>query len=119
MNEENISFLKIKLPIVTGEAWNGNLYNTQGEDEYVLEEANTTFASDGENYDDCIVINQNDNQDFVVALDQRQEVYSKNIGLVYKSVKKLNYCSVGTCLGKQQVENGVIYIQTIRSHGVE
>lgn len=119
MNEENISFFKIKLPIVNGAEWDGNLYNTLGEDAYLLEEVNSPFEANGVNYDDCVVINQNDNQDYIVALDQRKEIYARNVGLVYKSVNKLTYCSVGSCLGKQQVESGVIYTQTIKSHGVE
>jgi hypothetical protein len=119
MNEENISFFKIKLPINKNDEWNGNLYNNKGEDTYLLEDVKISYATQEETYPDCIVINQNDNQDFVVTLDQRKEIYARNVGLVSKEIKILNYCSVGACLGQQQIESGVIYTQTIKSYGVE
>lgn len=119
VSEENIPFLKLKLPVATDGEWDGNLYNSLGEDIYTAEAVNTMYVANGISYDDCVVINQNDNQDFVVALDQRKEIYAKNIGLIHKEVKLLNYCTVGSCLGQQQVESGVIFMQSIKSHGVE
>ena len=119
VNEENISFFKIKLPVAKNEEWDGNLYNTKGEDVYTIQDVKTPYAVNGTVHEDCIVVHQNDNEDFVVSLDQRQEIYARHIGLIYKEARLLNYCSVGDCLGKQQVESGVIYTQSIKAHGVE
>jgi len=119
VQEENISFVKINLPAEKNAEWDGNLYNTLGEDVYLMEEVKAPYALDGISFDDCLVINQNDNEDFVVSLDQRKEVYAKQTGLIYKESTLLNYCTVGGCLGQQQVESGTIFKQTIKSYGLE
>jgi hypothetical protein len=119
VSEENTTFLKIKMPVKPDDQWDGNLYNAMGEDMYTVKEVSSSQNINGTTYSDCIVIEQSDNQDFVVALDQRRETYARGIGLIEKQVKKLNYCSIGPCLGQQQIESGVILTQTIKSHGIE
>jgi hypothetical protein len=119
VQEQNKSFVKIRLPIAANLEWDGNVYNTDGEDLYLMEEVGTSYSIDGQTFDDCIIINQHNNEDFVVFLDQRKEVYAKHTGLIERQSTLLTYCTVGDCLGQQQVESGVVYRQTIKSHGVE
>lgn len=119
VNEENTTFLKLKVPARENDQWDGNLYNALGEDLYSVTEVNASRSVNQITFEDCIVIEQNDNQDFVVALDQRSETYARGVGLIEKHIKQLSYCSVGPCLGQQQVESGVILAQTIKSYGIE
>lgn len=121
VNEENISFLKIKLPVSVGVTWNGNLYNDDEVQEYLLSDTHIPFAAGGQNFSDCIVVTQADSNDFIVFLDERQEIYAKSIGLVYKESTQFKFCTSTAegCLGQQIIEDGVVYKQTITSYGVE
>lgn len=121
VNESNISYLKLKVPVVEGLEWNGNAYNDLESDAYVMKETDGTFAAINKTFEDCITVEQSDNDDFIVFLDQRQEVFSKHVGLVYKETTQLHYCTDTDqgCLGQQLVETGIIYKQTLIDYGVE
>lgn len=120
-NEENSRYLKFRTPFTPGYTWNGNAYNNHGEDAYVLQDAHVSVQAGETSFQDCLVINQEDNEDFVVFLDQRTEVYARGIGLVLKELRQLHYCTrtESGCLGQQIVDEGVEYTQTLVTHGRE
>jgi hypothetical protein len=122
LNEGNISFVRISFPIVSGKKWDGNKYNNQDKDEYLINEIGEigkSFESSGTTYENTFTVVQEDNEDFIVFLDKRQEVYAKNIGLVYKETTQLNYCTSNDCIGQQKVKSGVIYKQNLNQYVVQ
>jgi hypothetical protein len=121
VNEANTVYLKYRFPLSAGYTWNGNAYNNLGEDAYVMEGAKVSQAVGGIAYDDCLVINQHDSQDFIVFFDQRKETYARGVGLLSKSVRQYHYCTDtdAGCLGQQVIEEGIDYTQTLVSHGRE
>lgn len=121
INEANTVFLKFRLPLNEGYTWNGNTYNNLDDDDYSFEGVRVSQEVGNTQYPDCLVINQEDNNDLVVFLDQRKEIYARNIGLISRDVRQLHYCTAteSGCLGQQIVEEGIEYTQKLVSHGVE
>jgi hypothetical protein len=129
VNEGNTPYVVLAFPLSKNARWNGNKYNTVvnpttkgNEDLYTLEKNGVAYtATNNETFPDCIVVNQEDNREFVVFLDQRKEVYAADIGLIEKEITGLQYCNDQDrdCIGKQIVDDGIIYKQVLSDYGFE
>ena len=124
----NIPFVKLRFPLSEGKSWNGNELNSLGGsdpcgdgsiqcDNYVVSSLAKPFESQGISYTNSVTIIENNNSDPIVMKDVRIAVYAKSIGLVHREETILSYCTVGDCIGKQIIENGILYKQTLRTHG--
>ncbi|CAN5121179.1 hypothetical protein BH09BAC3_BH09BAC3_29760 [soil metagenome] len=128
IQEGNTPYLKLEFPLLEGKTWNGNLFNTLGGtdrcpdgtfncDNYVVQDLNKQFEGNGVSFENSATILENNDNDPIVRQDVRKSVYAKSVGLVYKEISILEYCTVGNCIGKQVVENGNILKQTIKDYG--
>lgn len=126
-NESNITFVKLVFPPATGVTWNGNQYNNlakngnifngQGSEFYLLADVGeATELPFGQRFEKTLTVIHNDFEDAIVGQDKRYEVFAEGVGLIYKEVNQLEYCSTPACLGQQKVDRGVIYKQTLKSH---
>jgi hypothetical protein len=98
--ENNLRFIKLVSPVVTGMQWNGTSFiNTVGNPElqyladwrFTYENVRRPFSVNRISYTETITINQrNDsigspsNKNFYFELSRSKEVYSKSIGLIYR-----------------------------------
>jgi hypothetical protein len=113
--EDNQRFVKLQFPINVGNEWDGNqLNNEQGDDDCGGEACDRYEVTE---VDPDVVVVQSDVEDTVVKYDVRKEVYGKDIGLIYKEMTVLEYCTSQNCLGNQFVDQGVKYRQTLIEHG--
>jgi hypothetical protein len=117
VSEGSTAFVKFTLPVSEGATWNGNLYNDLGEDEYEMLRAGASYTANGVMFADCIEVNQNDDDDKIVRTDIRKEVYARDVGLIAREIRILNYCTAG-CIEFGEIESGVEYVQTIKSYGI-
>lgn len=129
VNEGNISYVKIAGPLGNGKTWNGNAFNILGGNEKCLEGDSYTcdrytigsfakqYETPGKKFESTLTVIQNDNQDIIVSLDKRSEIYAKQTGLIYREITRLNYCTEANCLGTQFVKTGLKFKQTISDYG--
>jgi hypothetical protein len=122
-NEHNIEFIKLSFPLLKGKKWNGNLYNTLGEQSYTVEYEGDTFTSGNVKFENTVkIIAQNDSS----KIDKKVlfEVYAAGKGLVYKKHEYLLYCNPDNpeqsdCFGKKIIESGIISEVILLENGQE
>lgn len=132
IKEGNTSYVKITFPTMEGLEWDGNSFNDLGGDQscgenkdrpcdtYALKSLGNEFViAGGMTFPETLTIVQNENTDLIVKQDIRREVYAKDVGLIYKESVVLEYCTTSICLGKQKVNKGLRYKQTIKEYGSE
>ncbi|ELR72553.1 hypothetical protein C900_01227 [Fulvivirga imtechensis AK7] len=116
--EENVPFVKLSFPIKDDKVWDGNILNSLPRDDYQMDSLFSQYITPGQDtIANTLTIIQGDNQDFMVELDRRYEIYGLHLGLVYKEDIKLQYCTNTDCLGQQQVETGHEYRQYLIESG--
>ncbi|HRI78508.1 MAG TPA: hypothetical protein PLR06_03150 [Cyclobacteriaceae bacterium] len=128
LQEGNIPYIKLAFPLVEGKTWNANALNTLGGkdkcadgsvgcENYAVNNLAKSFQDTGISYEDSVTIIENNEDDPIVGKDVRKSVYARSIGLIYREITTLEYCTIGNCIGKQIVETGVIMKQTLIDHG--
>lgn len=126
--EGNVPYVVLNFPLKENMSWDANLYNNEtnpfsGEktDLFSVIETGATVPLNDVSYSDCVVVEQEDIMDPILYTDFRQETYARNIGLISKTFIQLEYCSNENrgCVGKQIVDSGLRYTQTLKSYGRE
>lgn len=113
--ENNVTYIKILFPIKEGLKWNGNAYNSLGNDVYELKKISQLFQTNGQKFENTFsVIQQNDST--LVDLKRRIEVYAENIGMIYQEKTNVLYCNLGDCLGKGKIDFGTKHILKFRNY---
>jgi len=123
MTEGNISYVRISFPAIKSKEWNGNALNSLGEDDYQFDGVGVSYELDNElEFSDALIINQHDELTLLIR-DRREEVYARNVGLIYKSTSDLVYCNDGQtpaeggCVGLYIIKSGTEMLQMLKEYG--
>ena len=117
VTEGSTPYVKMKLPYLTENTWDGNAYNTLGADDYTYDEVDAPRDVDGISFMKTVLVEQEHNDDPIVFRDERQEIYAADAGLVYKKLIQLRYCTDDACLGQQKIDEGTEMTMVIREYG--
>ncbi|MGI8600284.1 MAG: hypothetical protein ACR2KB_13615, partial [Chitinophagaceae bacterium] len=115
--ENNIPFIKLIFPFKEKVTWDGNRLNTLEEELYIMENINQPLDINNQSFDKTVTIIQKDNQDSIIFLERRKEIYAHNVGLIYKESASIKYCAQVHCIGKNIIDSGVLFKQTILESG--
>ena len=118
-NENGRDFVKMVFPPAEKMAWNGNIYNSLGEDNYELKNVNKPYKAGETTFDHtATIVQQNDST--LVNQDTRVEVYAAGIGLIYRERINVQFCSsTPACVGKAQVDFGTRQYVRFKNAGKE
>lgn len=117
VSEGNVPFIKVKFPVRIGNRWDGNAFNTLGEDAYEYRDVGVPMQFNGLSFDHTVTVEQEYNDDVIVFTDKRTEVFARDVGLVFKEVIQLHYCTDDACLGQQKIDRGIEMKMVIKAYG--
>lgn len=124
--EGNVPFVKIDFPVFKNKQWNGNAFNSLGEEMYTIDDVGSSYRlTNGNQYNNCLSVNQF-NYSVFDRKDDRKEIYAEGIGLIYYRKIKIDYCDDttdkpcicnGDCLGQLIPRDGIEYFQELKEYG--
>lgn len=118
VSEGNVAFVKLRFPVRDGVRWNGNSYNAGAPDEYEFTDLGQRLEVNGLTFEETVRVEQESNEDLIVYRDVRSETYAPGVGLVYREITQLNYCTDDHCIGQQKIDHGIELKMTISDYGM-
>lgn len=107
--EDNIRYIPLAFPINSTNTWNGNAFNTLGEQEYSYESFHESIDIGDLTFDSALTVVRNEQDNFVERLISKEK-YAVHVGRIYKVDQ--NFLKTGG-----QVVSGLDYRETIVDYG--
>ncbi|PRY15558.1 hypothetical protein CLV24_102180 [Pontibacter ummariensis] len=103
LTQDNTTYVKLVFPVKEGKAWEGDAYNNRTvgnvKERYSYSSVGESFFVNGVTYDTTVTVVQGQPTDDMNRLDDRQEVYAKGVGLVYRLLNRVAFspCTPDQC----------------------
>jgi len=114
--EENERYIKLAFPVEKGETWNGNSFNTLGEEDYTYNDVNTKRTIGNISSDSTLLVIQQ-NVENLIEKQYYTEIYAKNIGMVYKQIIDVQSNNITAAPIMSRITSGIEFSMTINSYG--
>jgi hypothetical protein len=116
--ESNIPYVKLVFPVRDLKEWNGNAYNSLGDENYHYSDVNMEKLIMDSLFVNTVKVVQKEFIDTIVYTIIKNEIYARGVGLIYKESINLNYCTENDfCIGKKIIAYGSESRQWIISYG--
>ncbi len=116
--EENVKFLKLSFPVSAGKTWNGNAFNTLGEQTYTYTDVDKPRGYNGFSFDSTLMVTQQDELNLILK-KYYIEVFAKGVGLVHKQSFDIYSGTVTAVPVTSRIQKGVDYKMTVVKYGTE
>ena len=91
VTRHNVKSVQMIFPVRNGKSWNPNAFNTAGPHSFTYREVGLPYTVNDRTFANTVTVVQGEVTN-LIELDQREEVYAEDIGLIYKNYTRLNYC---------------------------
>jgi hypothetical protein len=106
VNDENIRYVRMTFPVTEHATWNGNAFNSLGEQIYQYNNIAIYILPDETKVPAITVIQQNNIN--LIREEYASETYGKDFGLIKKEIRMID-----KDIQTQEITSGYIYIQLI------
>ena len=117
--ESNLRFTKLIFPVQLNSTWNGNANNSNAEQMYFYEYIDKAETIGNVNLSQVLQVKQKSLRT-LISYQNYVEKYAKGVGLVYREITDLQSNNIIANKDvEERIEQGIIYKQTLLTHGSE
>lgn len=111
--EENKRYVKLRFPASNGTKWNGNVFNTEEEQTYIVIQTGVADQINGLNFTNTLHVEEEDLPPNLLFDKQQETRYAKGIGAYRKFKSDLNFVFLSG-----DTASGYIYTEKLTSYTI-